>query len=90
VEALSQGQISGVALDVIEGIPPFSPENPLSSFENVILSPHSAWYSEEALMDLRKLALEEVLRILKGEHPRSLINSGVLAKLDSGVENQTA
>lgn len=74
VEALSQGQISGVALDVIENVPPFEPGNPLSQFENVILSPHSAWYSEEALVDLRKLALEEVLRILRGERPHSLLN----------------
>ena len=78
VAALSQGQISGVALDVMENVPPFDPENSLSQFENVILSPHSAWYSEEALVDLRKLALEEVLRVLRNERPHSLLNPEVL------------
>lgn len=78
IEALSQGQISGVALDVIEGVPPLDLGSPISQFENVILSPHSAWYSEEALVDLRKLALEEVLRVLKGGHPNSLLNPAVL------------
>lgn len=79
VEALSQGQISGAALDVIEDVPPFSPDHPLSKFENVIISPHSAWYSEEALVDLKKLAAEEVVRVLLGGRPKSLLNPDVLS-----------
>ncbi|MBD3182665.1 C-terminal binding protein [Candidatus Poribacteria bacterium] len=79
IEALSNEQISGAALDVIEGVPPFDPNNRLAEFENVIFSPHSAWYSEDALVDLRKLALDEVLRVLKGQKPKSLLNPGVLS-----------
>ena len=79
VEALSEGQISGAALDVIEDVPPFNPDSSLSKFENVIISPHSAWYSEEALVDLKKLAAEEVVRVLKGERPKSFLNPEVLS-----------
>ena len=78
VEALAQGQISGAALDVIEDVPPFNPASRLTQFGNVLLTPRSAWYSEDALVDLRKLALEEVLRVLRGEPPRSLLNPEVL------------
>lgn len=78
VEALSQEKISGAALDVIEGVPPFNPDSPLSKFENLIISPHSAWYSEEALVNLKKLAAQEVVRILRGEQPHSLLNPEVL------------
>ncbi len=79
VSALLQGKISGAALDVIEGVPPISPEHPLCKFENVILTPHSAWYSEDALKSLQRLAAEEVARVLKGGLPRSLINPEVLS-----------
>jgi len=79
VDALAKGQISGAALDVIEGVPPFSPDNPLCQFDNVIITPHSAWYSEEALANLQQLAVEEVARVLKGERPKSLINPEVLS-----------
>jgi D-3-phosphoglycerate dehydrogenase len=77
IEALSNESISGAALDVIEGVPPFSPDNPLCQFENVIFTPHSAWYSEEAIVNLQRLATEEAVRILKGERPKSLINPKV-------------
>ena len=79
VDALSKGQISGTALDVIEDVPPFSLDNPLCQFDNVIITPHSAWYSEEALANLQRLAVEEVARVLKGERPKSLINPEVLS-----------
>jgi len=80
VEALSKGIVSGAALDVIEGVPPFSPDHPLCRFENVIITPHSAWYSEEALINLQRLAAEEAARVLRGEKPRSLLNPEVLSK----------
>jgi len=79
VDALSEGQISGAALDVIEDVPPFDPNSPLSKFDNVIITPHSAWYSEEALVNLKRLAAQEVVRILKGERPRSLLNPELLS-----------
>ncbi len=78
IDALESGQISGAALDVIDGVPPIDKNSPLVTFENLILTPHSAWYSEEALINLQRMAAEEVVRILKGEMPRSLVNPDVL------------
>jgi len=80
-DALSKRQVSGAALDVIEGVPPFSTDNPLCRLENVIITPHSAWYSEESLANLQRMAVEEVVRVLKGEHPRSLVNPEVLSNI---------
>jgi D-3-phosphoglycerate dehydrogenase / 2-oxoglutarate reductase len=46
----------------------------------VILAPHSAWFSQEALVSLQELAAMEVARVLKGEKPKSLLNPEVLTK----------
>lgn len=81
IDALKNGQISGAALDVIDGVPPIAKNSPLLSFENLILTPHCAWYSEEALINLQRMAAEEVIRILKGEKPRSLVNPDVFELL---------
>lgn len=71
VTALRTKLIAGAGLDVIcdEKI---SPEHPLLQFDNVILTPHAAWYSEEAENTLLTSAAEEVVRGLRGErlkHP---------------------
>lgn len=81
ISALEDGQISGAALDVIDDVPPIDKNSPLMNFENLILTPHSAWYSEEALISLQRMAAEEVVRILKGEKPKSLVNPDVLKVL---------
>lgn len=78
IAALGSGQISGAALDVIEGAPPLPEDSPLLSAENVLLAPHSAWFSAEALQSLQRLACEEVARALRGERPKSLLNPEVL------------
>ncbi len=90
--ALREGMISGAALDVIEGVPPLKKNHPLLNFDNVILTPHSAWYSIDALKNLQRLAAEEVKRVLKGEYPKSLINSEVKNKIGRrsyGIKNKT-
>ena len=71
--ALSDGWIAGAALDVLE-TEPVSPGNPLLGLENVILTPHAAFYSEESLRDLQRKAAEEVARVLRGEKPKSPVN----------------
>ncbi|MCL5047166.1 MAG: C-terminal binding protein, partial [Actinobacteria bacterium] len=60
-------------LDVLE-TEPVSPGNPLLGLENVILTPHAAFYSEESLRDLQRKAAEEVARVLRGEKPKSPVN----------------
>lgn len=79
VAALQQGQVSGAGLDVIEGTPPLPPDHPLLGFQNVILTPHSAWFSADALHTLQRFGAMEVARVLRGERPKHLCNPEVLA-----------
>lgn len=72
-KALKFKKIAGAALDVMEEEPP-KKYDPIFTLDNVIITPHSAFYSEESSNALRKLAFEEVVRVLKGAVPKNLIN----------------
>lgn len=75
VVALEQGKISGAGLDVVEDEKAIvAADHPLKKFENVILTPHSAWLSGAAIKKLQRKAAEEVARVLKGGKPNSLLN----------------
>lgn len=74
--ALDQRQLAGAALDVVEKEPPTN--SPLLGRDNVILTPHTGFYSEESLADLQTKAAEEVVRVLSGEAPRNPVNPEVL------------
>ncbi|WCK53241.1 C-terminal binding protein [Aneurinibacillus sp. Ricciae_BoGa-3] len=77
VEALASGQIGGAALDVLEH-EPIRPDHPLLKMENVILTPHVAWYSEEAEVEMRtKAAMGVVDVLIYGEYPKYLANKQV-------------
>jgi D-3-phosphoglycerate dehydrogenase / 2-oxoglutarate reductase len=71
--AVRSGQIAGAALDVLTVEPP-PPDHPLLHEKQIIITPHVAFYSEAAKRDLRIRGAEEVVRALKGEHPRSPAN----------------
>lgn len=75
VTALDQ-RIRGVALDVME-TEPILLSHPLQSYENLILTPHVAWYSEEALSAIQLFAAKEVERVLKGFGSKNLINQQI-------------
>ena len=77
VDVLEEGRLAGVALDVLETEPPPT-DHPLRGRDNVILTPHMAFYSEEALVELQTKAAEEVMRVLSGESPRYPVNPEVL------------
>lgn len=66
IDALQQGMIAGAALDVTEE-EPVSKNSPLLQMDNVIITPHSAWYSEEAMVELRQKAAKNIVQVLKGE-----------------------
>lgn len=80
VECLKNKKIAGAGLDVIENVPPISKDHSLCKMENVVLTPHSAWYSEDSIRELRKRAAEEVKRVLLGKIPKSLLNQEILSK----------
>jgi D-3-phosphoglycerate dehydrogenase len=77
VEALEEGQIAGAALDVLEQEPP-PVDSALLGRSDVILTPHTGFYSIESLEDLQTKAAQEVVRVLRGEKPRSPVNPEVL------------
>jgi D-3-phosphoglycerate dehydrogenase len=74
VKALEAGTVFGAGLDVLESMPPVKEDNPLLKFENVILTPHSAWVSANSLGELQRLAALEAARVLKGGVVKSLLN----------------
>lgn len=73
LEALNEGVIAGAALDVLETEPP-EKGDALVFHDRVVITPHSAWYSEESYEELKSGAAREVVRVLMGEHPRSPVN----------------
>lgn len=80
IEALQAGELAGAGLDVLE-TEPLDPASPLRQMEQVIVTPHAAWYSEEARSDLKRRAAEEAVRVLGGERPRHCVNRPVLSRL---------
>jgi D-3-phosphoglycerate dehydrogenase / 2-oxoglutarate reductase len=79
--ALDAKQLAGAALDVLEQEPPIN--SPLFGRDNVILTPHTSFYSVESLEELQTKAAEEVVRVLSGEAPRNPVNPEVLSSLRS-------
>ncbi|MEZ5943266.1 MAG: C-terminal binding protein [Planctomycetaceae bacterium] len=82
VEALAADKIRGAALDVLEVEPPLdddpvmqawrNPEHP--AHDRLIINPHSAFYSEEGLDDMRIKGSENCRRVLEGKPPRNVVN----------------
>ena len=77
--ALKEGLISGAGLDVLEKEPPDS-QNPLLKMENVILSPHIGFYSEESISELKQRTAKNVSDVLMGKWPGSVVNREVMGK----------
>ena len=75
--ALKKGWIAGAALDVMEKEPP-SPDHPLRSLDNCVITPHCAWYTERSQKELRQKACAEVVRVLRGHVPKSIVNRRAL------------
>jgi D-3-phosphoglycerate dehydrogenase len=78
-EALKKGLVSGAGLDVMEAEPP-DPSNPLLKMDQVILSPHVSFYSEESIKELKRRTAEGVADVLSGKWPQSVVNSEVRGK----------
>ena len=73
IRALQEQWIAGAALDVQMREPPAA-DNPLLQMENVILTPHAAYYSDPAVAQVPKRCGEEVARVLTGQRPLHLVN----------------
>ncbi len=73
IEALQRKAIMGAGLDVFER-EPLPPDSALMKLDNVVLSDHTAWYSEASIHELQSKAAKEVLRVLRGEKPLHWVN----------------
>ncbi len=82
---LADGWIAGAGLDDIEEEPAklrdWKPVNPLFSLPNVVITPHAAYYSQEAISTVREFAAHEVVRVLTGQPPLSAVNADQIARL---------
>lgn len=82
LRAIESHHLNGAGLDVLEKEPPHdddplllawrNPEHP--AHDRLILNPHSAFYTEEGLRDMRVKGSENVRRVLLGEAPRNVVN----------------
>lgn len=82
VEALASGHLAGAGIDVLEQEPPPAdspvlrawrdPDHP--AHDRLLLNPHTAFYCEEGCVEFRTKAAREVLRALKGEPLRNVVN----------------
>ena len=73
IEALQCRRIAGAAVDVYEE-EPVRADNPLLHMDNVIATPHCAWYSETAITTLQRKVAEEVVNVLQGNPPYHCLN----------------
>ncbi len=78
IQVLREKKIAGAALDVMAR-EPVRPDNPLLKMDNVIITGHSAHYSDEAWVEQARRPGEEVERLMKGEWPRGWVNPQVEA-----------
>jgi len=76
-EYLKSGKVRGVGLDVMEDHNPSS-TNPLFEYENVIVTPHTAFFSQESSEELQIRSCEQLYDVLNGKKPKFLINHDVL------------
>jgi D-3-phosphoglycerate dehydrogenase / 2-oxoglutarate reductase len=66
IAALDSGQIGGAGLDVVTA-EPLAKDSKLLGRDNVIISPHTGFYSIEALNELQTKCAADVARVLSGE-----------------------
>jgi D-3-phosphoglycerate dehydrogenase len=79
VEALRQKKLAGAGLDVFLEEPPPT-DHPLFAFDNVIVSPHNAGVTHEALANMAAATAEQWIEILSGKVPPRLINKAAWPK----------
>ncbi|HEY7381395.1 MAG TPA: C-terminal binding protein [Gaiella sp.] len=76
--ALREGWIAGAALDVLAEEPP-PPSHPLFGLDTCFLTPHAAFYSDDAVAELETKAATNVATVLRGGVPATVVNPEVLA-----------
>lgn len=78
VAALREGRIAGAGIDVHEA-EPVPVDHPLTAMDQVVLTPHLAWYTEESYGELKRRTMQNVLDVCAGLRPANVVNPAVLA-----------
>lgn len=73
-DALINKQIAGAAIDVYDVEPP-KPDLALFGLDNVILTPHIGWASEEAGWEIRKSIINDIIAASEGKDARCVVNT---------------
>ena len=75
-DALNDGTVAYAGLDVLETEPP--DDDRFTELDNVVVTPHAAWYSEDALTELQRTAGENVAEFIRGDLPEYIVNRSVV------------
>ncbi|UCF98092.1 MAG: C-terminal binding protein [Spirochaetaceae bacterium] len=78
-DTLDSGKIAAAGIDVLETEPPGA-DNPLLSKQNALVTPHVAWYSEEAFEADMVDGMDELERVLQGKRPRFIVNPEIFGR----------
>jgi len=81
IKALQEKWIAGAGLDVFEK-EPIDSDNPLLKMDNVVVTSHSASYSDAAFKRLRTSVGQEAARVLSGQWPKNVVNKTVKPKVN--------
>lgn len=68
IDALQNHKINSAGLDVFEH-EPLTEESPFLKLENTVLTDHSAWYSEESIVEMKTKACRNILEVFEGKQP---------------------
>jgi phosphoglycerate dehydrogenase-like enzyme len=79
-ETLRSGKVAGAGLDVLEHEPPARDE-PLLKMKTVLITPHAGFMSVESAADRIRMAVDEVVRLLRHQHLRNVVNADMLHTL---------
>jgi len=82
LDGVTRGHLAGAGIDVLETEPPTGEEAFIRAWrdpghpahDRVIVNPHTAFYCEEGLVEMRMKAVQNIVRFLRGERPRNLVN----------------
>ena len=78
IAALNEGMIMAAGLDVVS-VEPLPADSPLLKMDNVLITPHAAFYTREAEDELRKRSTEEVIYALTEGKPHVFVNQSDFA-----------
>lgn len=81
LNALTNGKIAGAGLDVLTE-EPMKKDHPFITMDNVILTPHAAFYSVQAEEELKRKTAQNVADVLSGYFPTYLVNKELKERLN--------